>query len=45
MHGGYSLNGALCNSWESRKVILDTLIERNEVIWQVKQNMIVKRGI
>ena len=37
MHGGYG--------WESRKVILDTLIERNEVIWQVKQNMIVKRGI
>ena len=32
-------------AWGLRKLILDTLIERNEVIWQVKQNMIVKRGI
>ena len=32
------------NAWELRKLIGDILIERNEVVWQVKQNMIVKRG-
>jgi len=32
------------NAWELRKLIIDILIERNEVVWQVKQNMIVKRG-
>ena len=29
---------------EFRKLMTDTLIERNEVVWQVKQNMAVKRG-
>ena len=33
------------NAWELRKLIGDILIERNEVVWQVKQNMLVQRGI
>ena len=37
--------GPLDQTCEFRKLIIDTLIERNEVIWQVKQNMLVKRGI
>ena len=37
--------GPLDQACEFRKLMVDTLIERNEVVWQVKQNMAVKRGI
>ena len=37
--------GPLDPACEFRKLMTDTLIERNEVVWQVKQNMIVKRGV
>ena len=36
--------GPLDQACEFRKLMTDTLIERNEVVWQVKQNMAVKRG-